>query len=506
MMIIQQDIKSLSYLLSKLKTFAKYKKDNAIEFVDLSKYPDQTQIINDVIDRLNKVNIDHNIFVVFGGNRSGKTETGALIISKIFKEMSNKRIWGATFSNLTVKTIQYKLSTYLPKQMLTYADYNSIRGFKNEIVLGKNNNTLYFKTFEQDVDTWQGDSCDLIWLDEECSYEHFQEAIIRLADRQGVMLLTFTSLKGFTRLVNRLYDSNDPNVKSYTLTAKNNPYLTAESKKQLKESIDADEFESRWEGRPHLKEGLVYKEYNTAIHLIPRFDYRVLVKNNPERYKISEGIDPHTRTPHHYLMFMYDTKLDIVYIVEELKAPQESMIISEFAHLIKQIRGKLQIEYTQIDTSANSKIPSQQVHEEEDQENVYTLRSEFQKYGIFTILVSKDNQVGITEVKTRLKYTETMEESVEFKFISSKKIPTEGARLYVFNDLKGTDWEFKRYAWDSYISSRISERKEQVNDVVKKDDHYMDIMKYECIKRKIDRELLKPQQNNYNYSNKLMGY
>jgi len=478
-------------LLNELEQFKIYKDKNKIEFVDFTIYKDQTEIINDVIDRLNKKNHTHNIFVVFGGNRSGKTETGALITSKIFHTMTNRRMWAATYSNLIVKTIQRKINDYLPHKLMKYADYNPVRGFKNELIIGKNNNFLYFKTFEQDVSTWQGDDLDFIWLDEECSYEHFKEAMIRLADRNGVMLMTFTSLMGFTKLVNKVWQSEDETIKNYILTAEKNPYLSDLAKKQLRASIDEDDLKSRWEGMPALKEGLIYKQFKQDVHCTERFDYMALIINNPRRYKLSEGIDPHLRTPHHYLMFLYDTQNDIIYVVEELKAPEESLSISDFSLLIKHNRGKTAkyIEYTQIDTSSNTPIPTQKVHNEEDQEDQYTIRREFLKHGIDTVLVSKDNQVGISSVKDRLFYNE-------------KITP----KLFVFNDLKGVIWEFQRYSWAKYQSTTIEERKEMINDVNKKDDHFMDIIKYEAIKRKLDLKLMENHQEKPIYKVPMAGY
>ena len=56
-------------------------------------------------------------------------------------------------------------------------------------------------------------------------------------------------------------------------------------------------------------------------------------------------------------------------------------------------------------------------------------------------------------------------------------------QLYVFNDLSGVRWEFNRYAWKKFQSEKMSEGKEALNEPNKQNDHYMDILKYECIKR-----------------------
>jgi hypothetical protein len=306
------------------------------------------------------------------------------------------------------------------------------------------------------------------------------------------MLLTFTTLQGFTKLVNKLWESDDKTVKTTILKAKDNPFLTEEAKEQLLNSIDIDDLESRWEGKPHIKQGLIYKEFN-EVHKIDDFDYISLVINNPNRYEFHEGIDPHERTPHHWIRFLFDKQKDIIYIVDEIKAPYEAMLISDFSRLIKEKRfynnkKSLNPVFCQIDTSS-MKPDIITKHNQEDQEDVYTVRLEFLKNGIETILCTKDNAVGIGEVKKRLKIVKNFNKEI-------KKYPS----LYIFKSCKGVIWEFSRYSWDSYIQTNALERNELLNRPLKKDDHFMDIIKYECIKMKINIDKDKnnePEQDKY---------
>jgi phage terminase large subunit-like protein len=361
------------------------------------------------------------------------------------------------------------------KSDIKYGEYNEIRGWKNRVIVSNNDSVIYIKTYEQGAAAFQGDDIDVVWLDEEPPWDVFSEIVIRLADRKGILIATFTSLQGFTRLVNRVWQSSDPNIKTCVLTAQENPFLTEEAKKQLYDSIDPDERASRWDGQPHIKQGLIYKGYNSEDHRIKRFDYAKLILENPTRWELHEGIDPHERTPHHWLRFLYDRSNDIVYIVEELKAPTESMLISDYARLIKMKRDKLIPRFTQIDTSS-MKPDVIVAHPDEDQENAHTIRMEFLRCGIETILVTKDNAIGIEAVKGRLKIVRTADGTI-------KRGPT----LKVFDDLVGVHFEFTRYSWDSFSSDRVSERRELINTPLKKNDHFMDIIKYEAIKLKSEK-------------------
>ena len=111
------------------------------------------------------------------------------------------------------------------------------------------------------------------------------------------------------------------------------------------------------------------------------------------------------------------------------------------------------------------------VPREDQQEDVHTIQKEFAEHGIYTILVTKDNSLGINAVKDRLKVVRTQDGTI-------KRPP----KMYVFEDCAGVLWEFGRYACDSYVSDGLQDRREMINRPMKKDDHYMDIIKYECLK------------------------
>jgi len=447
--------------------------DNRLDYMDWCAYPEQNEIREAVLTSI-YLKTGKSIYVIFGGNRSGKTESGAGIVGEIFKRAEPKRIWCGTISDLSIKVQQKKLSTLIRKQDLEYGEYNEIRGWKNGIIVGKNKSTCHFKTYEQGSGSYQGDKIDLIWLDEEPPWDIFQECIARVTDTGGIILFTFTSLSGFTRLVNFLWDSNSEDVSSTVLTLDMNPFIATERKAAFKRKVDADEYESRIEGRPHMKEGLIYKEFSQKLHRIPRFNYQLNARNDPLNWLILEGIDPHPRVPHHWLRFAYHINTDTLYVVDELKAPKESLYIGDFAKMIHIKRNKIVPLYTQIDTS--SMIPDViNKATGEEQEEVHTIRREFYKAGIECVLVTKDNALGIGEVKRRLKVVKTLDGTIKRK-----------PKLYFFDDLAGINWEIVRYSWDSYASARISERNETLNRPKKKNDHFMDIIKYQCIKLLLD--------------------
>ena len=454
--------------------FDYHKKRNMLAFMEWDKYPQQGDFRTQILDRLNGKTSDKKIFVVFGGNRSGKTELGAGIVAEALEKIPDFKCMAATVDyKLSVQVQQSKVDKLMKKSIVKYGHYNQVRGYTREMLTTKNGGKCIFRTFAQGRESIQGMDLDLVWIDEECPWDFFQEALARTTDRDGVLLFTFTSLSGYTHLVNFLWESKNKLVATTVLSMLDNPFIPQSAKDTYLLTVDEDEVQSRVYGKPHLKQGLIYKEFG-KIHKVERFDYVSLARGLPRRYEIHEGIDPHERTPHHWMRFLYDRETNKVYIVEELKAPCESMLIKDFARMIKAKRNGFSPEFTQIDTS--SMIPNVIYrHPDEDQANVHTVRLEFTNCGIETILCTKDNAMGLGAVKERLKMVKTKEGVI-------KRHPL----LYVFDDCDQTIWEFTRYSWDSYGSPKISEKKEIVNKPLKKNDHFMDILKYECIKLKLD--------------------
>jgi phage terminase large subunit-like protein len=60
---------------------------------------------------------------------------------------------------------------------------------------------LGFKNYQQDIGSFMGTSRHVVWLDEECPLEIYNECNVRTATVDGIMLVTFTPLEGLTPMV-----------------------------------------------------------------------------------------------------------------------------------------------------------------------------------------------------------------------------------------------------------------------------------------------------------------
>lgn len=61
--------------------------------------------------------------------------------------------------------------------------------------------TIGFKSFDQGRRAFQGTAKEVIWLDEECPIDVYNECLIRTATTRGLLLSTFTPLSGLTETV-----------------------------------------------------------------------------------------------------------------------------------------------------------------------------------------------------------------------------------------------------------------------------------------------------------------
>lgn len=60
---------------------------------------------------------------------------------------------------------------------------------------------LAFKSYEQGRKVFQGTAKHLIWLDEECPMDVYNECLLRTATTNGIVIMTFTPLLGMSEVV-----------------------------------------------------------------------------------------------------------------------------------------------------------------------------------------------------------------------------------------------------------------------------------------------------------------
>ena len=228
---------------------------------------------------------------VFGGNRSGKTECGAVetvwLARGIHPYKENKNnicCWVVSLSTQVQRDVaQNKILYYLNPDWIL--DVVMLSGSKNSASMGiidfivvKNifggTSKIGFKSCDQGREKFQGTSLDFVWFDEEPPYDIYLECKMRVLDRNGEVFGTMTPLKGLTWVYDEIYLNkyNDDNVWCTFMSWEDNPFLNKNEIKALSNSMSSDELNSRKYGKFGSNGGMVYCEFDENVNVIEPFD------------------------------------------------------------------------------------------------------------------------------------------------------------------------------------------------------------------------------------------
>ncbi len=397
---------------------------------------------------------------VFGGNRSGKTECGAVeclwILRGIHPYRTNRRDafgWAVSLSTQVQRDVaQAKILKYLPKNWISEITMLAGRrdspsgGVIDQIKI-KNVfggiSTLGFKSCDQGREKFQGSSLDFVWFDEEPPRDVYEECLMRVMDRRGDIFGTMTPLKGKTFIYNEIYLNrrNNPQIWHECMTWADNPYLSKKEARLLESSLDGAALDARKYGRFSDGAGLVYPEFDESVHVIPPFAV-------PPEWQDAISIDPGLNNPLSAHWYCVDWDGNIYVVAEHFAAGKD---VDFHAAAIKEIsrrlgwktdsRGRVR---ALIDSAANQRTLA-------SQKSVTEL---FYERGILADPnVDKDVFSGVSRVKSYL--------------CRGNGSPD----IFVFSTCVNMIEEFRGYAWGAGDAP------------VKRDDHCMDELRYYVMSR-----------------------
>lgn len=227
---------------------------------------------------------------VFGGNRSGKTECGAVETVWLARgihpyRQNRKNVFGWVVSvsyEVQRDVAQSKILHYLnPTWIEDIVMHQGSKGSPSagiiDTIVVKNVfgglSKIGFKSADQGREKFQGASCDFIWFDEEPPQDIYEECKMRVLDKKGDIFGTMTPLKGLTWVYEEIFLNKRGNKEIYYefMEWADNPFLDKEEVKQLTESMSDEALASRRYGRFIQDSGLVYDEFDENIHVIDPF-------------------------------------------------------------------------------------------------------------------------------------------------------------------------------------------------------------------------------------------
>lgn len=168
--------------------------------------------------------------------------------------------------------------------------------------------TCTMKTYEQGWTKWQGTAPHVVWDDEEPDdYMIYSESQTRILTSKGILLVTFTPLRGVTDLVEH-FQAGGPGIYLKSASWDDAPHLSKEDKDRLSLSYRAHERDARTKGIPMLGEGAVFPVSDDQIMVDP---FKI-----PSHWARIKGCDFGIDHPAAGAEIAHDRDQDVIYLID----------------------------------------------------------------------------------------------------------------------------------------------------------------------------------------------
>lgn len=421
---------------------------------------------------------DIKIFGILGGNRSGKTEEGAFIalawaLGKQYFEgfpayewikhlpipepPNNVWVVGLDYSLLKDVIWTEKLQQGRSHPPFLPRDPEVVKKVVNGEfqVYFTNGSVLTGKSADSGREKFQGASVDLIWLDEECEADVFDECYQRTADCAGKLLLTLTPLVDVssgvkTPWVYNLYEdmlAGQKDIEFVKLNVLKNPYVPEDEKTRLIEKWSGNfEEGARLFGDFIQRSGMVYPLWKRSVHIVSE-PFRI-----SREWRRIVSIDPAATGTTAAIWGAIEPGTDNLYLYREYY--QSNAVVSDHAKNILAVNGSDQIDIWLLDPKWSQ------------QRNAETHKTGLQLY--------REN--GIPCRPADVSYEDYgLNASREYIAATTDK-SARHPKVYVFPDCKNFAWEIEHYVWDFY--QRGDQKGLSKDKPLKRNDHLMNAFQY----------------------------
>lgn len=197
-----------------------------------------------------------------------------------------------------------------------------IKGVADEIIVkhkSGRHSTIALQTYEMGREKWQGAQVDVVWFDEEPPGDLYSEGLTRTQSTGGIVLTTFTPLKGYSELVLRFTAPEEGARRHITnMTIYDAEHYTDEEREEIIAGWLPYERKTRAMGIPLAGEGLVYPIDEDEIKVTP-FEI-------PNHFLRIAGIDFGLDHPFAAVWFAYDEGSDVIYVYDCFKQSDETPV------------------------------------------------------------------------------------------------------------------------------------------------------------------------------------
>lgn len=426
---------------------------------------------------------DVKIFGILGGNRSGKTELGSFIavawaLGKEFfrgepaydlvkhlpiPEKANN-IWVVGLDFPTLRDViwgeKFRRGRNNPPLIPDIAPFLKKKPNDSDFqIFFANGSVITGKSADSGREKFQGASVDLVWIDEECEADVFDESYQRTVDCGGKILLTLTPLTDIGSAVTKpwVYDlyqevkrGERTDAKFVQLSVLDNPYVPEIEKEKLKQ---------KWAGHPEEKarlygdfvqrSGLVYPGWRKNVHVVKPFII------SPSWTRVV-SIDAANTGITAALWGAIEPRTNNLYLYKEYYEGGNNLVISDHAKNILVMNAGDPVDIWLLDPFWGKQ------RQGSDHKNGLVL---YREAGLKNLrLAQVDETYGL---------------NASMEYINATIDPTSRhPKLYVFEGLRHFQDEIEGYVWDFYAKGEmkgLSKDKPR-----KRHDHAMNAFQYLC--------------------------
>lgn len=189
--------------------------------------------------------------------------------------------------------------------------------------------TIGFKSFDQRREKFAGETLDIIYLDEECEYPIYSECLTRTNATDGLVIMTYTPIKGMTNLSLRFFEEEHKDRALIQMRLEDAEHFSPEQRQRIIESYEPWELEARTKGYPSMGAGRVFQVTEEKITCEPFYI--------PKHYAQIIGCDIGTGAHFAASKIAYDRDNATIYVVDCFKDIDD--VISVHAARIRAMGG-----------------------------------------------------------------------------------------------------------------------------------------------------------------------
>lgn len=202
--------------------------------------------------------------------------------------------------------------------------------------------TATFKSYEQGRQKFQAATLDALWLDEECEEDIYQECLARITATRGMLYMTFTPLKGRSKVVIRYMDEPSLDREVTNMTIDDALHIKPEERQRIIDGYLPHEREARVRGVPLLGSGAIFTVPESSVT-------EPAIQNIPSYWRKIWGIDFGIGHPFAAALLLWDTDNDVIHVHHVIKIADALPI--NHASAMKQIGIEVPVSWPQDGTA-----------------------------------------------------------------------------------------------------------------------------------------------------------